>query len=284
MIYSLYKKYKLNNYKETIGIQYEIKSIIIISLFCSLGFIIFKFLSIRFKGVPVSVWFVLFFILYHTIIVVRPVFAVHIYQNKVELLHEKYRRHSVAKVKLPDEINEMEIKTFEQVLNPESAIYREFKKFLVGEVCIENLLFYEAMISLLLKCQNKVMSDASWNLKILAENPSIDNNNLSFTQDSKDIKFSNDSEIPYYEKLYETAVITESPEIKAQLKIIFEKFVPEGSEYQLNLTSDLVKSVEQKIHENEQIDILLFKPVLKEVYELLRWTNYPRFLQTRTSN
>ncbi|ORX41670.1 hypothetical protein BCR36DRAFT_179469 [Piromyces finnis] len=287
MFYALYKKYKLRNYKETIGIQNEIYSIIIISLLCSLGYIVFRFLSIRFKGVPVSIWFVLFFILYHTIIVVRPVFAVHIYQNKVELLHEKYRRHSIAKVKINDEVNEMEIKTFEQVLNPKNSIYKEFKRFLVGEVCIENLLFYEAMINILLKCQNKIISsssnnNASWNLKKLAENPNYDDqNSLLNTQsnDSMDM-----SEIPYYERLYETAIINESQEIKNHLINIFEKFVPEGSEYQLNLTSDLVKSVEQKINENDQVNIILFKPVLKEVYELLRWTNYPRFLQTRTSN
>jgi len=92
------------------------------------------------------------------------------------------------------------------------------------------------------------------------------------------------SQIPYYEKLYTTACTTESSEIRAQLHNIYEKFVPEGSEYQLNLTSDLVKSVEQKMNEGENINILLFKPVLREVYELLRWTNYPRFLQTRTTN
>ena len=281
MIYASYKKYKLRNYKETIGIQNEFNSIIIISLLCSLGYIVFKFLSIKFKGVPVSVWFVFFFILYHTIIVVKPVFAVHIYQNKVELLHEKYKRYSISKVKINDEVNEMEIKTFEQVLNPNNPIYREFKKFLVGEVCIENLLFYEAMITVLLKCQNKINSDVAWNLKKLAENPSYSQTNSSLSQDSK-ISFS--SEIPFYERLYESAVVTESPEIKSQLINIFKKFVPEGSEYQLNLTSDLVKSVEQKINSNEQINIMLFKPVLKEVYELLRWTNYPRFLQTRTTN
>jgi len=281
MFYALYKRFQLRKYRETIGIQNENNSIIIISLLCSFGFIVFKFLSIKFKGVPVSVWFVLFFILYHTVIVVRPVFAVHIYQNKVELLHEKYRRHSVSKVKIDDEINEMEIKTFEQVLNPSSSIYKEFKKFLVGEFCIENLLFYEAMISVLLKCQNKIVSDASWNLKKLAENPNLSQINMLYSRDSK---IPGSSEIPFYERLYETAIITESPEIKSNLINIFEKFVPQGSEYQLNLTSDLVKLVEQKIQENEQVDILLFKPVLKEVYELLRWTNYPRFLQTRTTN
>jgi len=279
MFYALYKKIKLRLYKETIGIQNEIKSIIIISLICSTGYIIFKFLSLRFIGVPVSIWFVFFFLLYHTIIIVKPVFTVHIYQNKVESLHEKYRRRSVEKVKLSNEISEMEINTFEQVLNPKFPIYTEFKKFLVGEVCIENLLFYEAMINILQKCQSKITHDNSWNLKQLAENSSI-NNSISISsisqEESKNIDIA--LETPYYETLYKNAITYSSSEIKTQLINIYEKFIPEGSEYQLNLTSDLVKLVEQKIAENRNVDILLFKPVLREVYELLRWTNYPRFL------
>jgi len=275
MIYTLYKKYKLRIYKETIGIQHEINNIIIISLLCTFGYILFKFfVSIKFNGIPVSVWFVLFFILYHTIIIVIPVFTVHIYQNKVELLHEKYKRYSVDKIKIPNEINEMEINTFEKVLNPKCEIYKEFKKFLVGEVCIENLLFYEAMINILLQCQNKIKSDDnSWNLKQLAENPE-GSRHSSFTLNNNDIQATSEiDETPYYEKLYETAIVEETTEIRMQLFNIFEKFIPEGSEYQLNLTSDLVKSVEQKITSDKHINILLFKPVLKEVYELNNTTS-----------
>ncbi|ORX75369.1 hypothetical protein BCR32DRAFT_329845 [Anaeromyces robustus] len=196
------------------------------------------------------------------------------------MLHEKYRRRSVEKVEVieDDEVNEMEITNFEKVLNPKCAIYKEFKRFLVGEVCIENLLFYEAMINILLKCQNASTKSNSWNLKELVENPH------KYTPHNETTIKINDEEIPYYESLYKTAMIVESPEIKNHLIRIFEKFIPEGSEYQLNLTSELVKSVEHKIHKSENIDILLFKPVLKEVYELLRWTNYPRFLQTKQEN
>jgi len=288
MFYALYKKYKLRTYEETIGIQNEIKSIIIISLICSIGYIIFKLLSLKFKSVPVSIWYVIFFILYHTIIIVKPVFTVHIYQNKVESLHEKYNRHSIVKVKLSndtDEANEMEINTFEKVLNPDFPIYSEFKKFLVGEVCIENLLFYEAIINVLLKCQSKITHDNSWNLKQLAENPNI-NNSITSSDTSNETKSVvlelETSETPYYEKLYKNAITYGSPEIKTQLINIYEKFIPEGSEYQLNLTSELVKQIEQKVDEDHNVDIQLFKPVLREVYELLRWTNYPRFLQTRS--
>jgi len=287
MVYAIYQKMKFRTYQETVGVQDEINSIILISIICSFGFIVFKFVSIKFKWVPECLWFVIFFILYHTIIIVRPVFTVRVYQNKVEMLHEKYRRHSVAKIKVPNEVNEMEINIFEKVLNPSNSIYKEFKKFLVGEVCIENLLFYETMIQLLIKCQNKDISDNSWNLKNLIENPEKEYKTNSVSFKSSSIKISQDSnisEIPYYEKLYSTVCITDSPELKTHLHHIFEEFIPEGSEYQLNLTSDLVKSVEQKMSDESQVDIMLFKPVLREVYELLRWTNYPRFLQTRKEN
>jgi hypothetical protein len=286
MFYAIYKKIKIGLYRETIGVQDEINNIIFISLICSFGFVLFKLVSIKFECVPVCIWFVLFFILYHTIIIVKPVFAVRIYQNKVEMLHEKYRRHSVANIKVPNEVNEMEISTFEKVLNPNTDIYREFKRFLVGEVCIENLLFYETMIDILIKCQKKIISDNTWNLKNLIENPEKEYTaiNISFNSSNKQSPENGSNEIPYYEKLYSSASITESPEIKTYLHNIFEKFIPEGSEYQLNLTSDLVKTLEQKINNENQIDILLFKPALKEVYELLRWTNYPRFLQTRKEN
>jgi hypothetical protein len=287
MFYAIYQKMKFRTYQETVGVQDEINSIILISIICSFGFIVFKFVSIKFKCVPVCLWFVVFFILYHTIIIVRPVFTVRIYQNKVEMLHEKYRRHSVAKIKVPNEVNEMEISTFEQVLNPNNSIYKEFKKFLVGEVCIENLLFYETMIQLLKKYQVNGNSDNSWNLKNLIENPEKEYKTVavSFKQSSVKTSQSNNlSEIPYYEKLYSTVSITNTPELKTQLHHIFEEFIPEGSEYQLNLTSDLVKLVEQKMNDENQVDIILFKPVLREVYELLRWNNYTIFLKKRKEN
>lgn len=392
MLYDLYKVFRMKYFKENVGVLKELNYIILNGIICSVLFLIFYFIPSVNQYIPVAVWQVIYFIIFHSVTVVKPVFAVQVYKSKVELLHEELLNET-QKTKT----NEMEIENFEQVLNPKSSLYNKFKNFLVAEVCIENLLFYETIISLLLKYQKdqptikdnsrrssyhdlNTTSRNSWNfirffnksrnsksfdnqsgsrsnsnstlfeekvfktspytkldedastldetktVQLPSSHPSsfisytmnsysttsgtlstkshinsimVSNINTTMTNTNTNTNPNTNSntnnnlevslpisspQVPFYEKLYDSLDIPEiSQELTYQLIDIYQNFIPEGSEYQLNLTSDLRKSVEQQMS-NNQISITIFKPVVKEVFELLRWTNYPRFLQKEREN